>query len=163
MIPARGPQTMFLYSFCQYLLKPHVFGCSLGGRACQQVLRAKHLLTMSVQTSLGKSAAAGKRVVIRHVSRYVATVRLTMRVGLFKGGTTSLKRTKDELQREHIFDSLTRGTALRLPRSFTHKHAQPRYPSPGIQTASSHENFVWGPRAGIIFHFAGIFDSRISQ
>ena len=48
MIPARGPQTKFSYIFCWYLLKPHVFCCSLGGRACQQVLRAKHLLTMSV-------------------------------------------------------------------------------------------------------------------
>ena len=48
VIPARGPQTKFSYIFCWYLLKPHVFCCSLGGRACQQVLRAKHLLTMSV-------------------------------------------------------------------------------------------------------------------
>ena len=39
MIPARGPQTKFSYIFCWYLLKPHVFCCSLGGRACQQVLR----------------------------------------------------------------------------------------------------------------------------
>ena len=63
----------------------------------------------------------------------MATVRLTMRVGLFKGGTTSLKRTKDELQREHIFDSLTRGTALRLPRSFTHTNT----PSLGTQAQVS--------------------------
>ena len=48
MIPARGPQTKFSYIFCWYLLKPHVFCCSLGGRACQQVLRAKHQLKISV-------------------------------------------------------------------------------------------------------------------
>ena len=43
MIPARGPQTKFSYIFCWYLLKPHVFCCSLGGRACQQVLHARSM------------------------------------------------------------------------------------------------------------------------
>ena len=32
----------------KHLLKMHVFGCNPGGRACQQVLRAKHLLKMHV-------------------------------------------------------------------------------------------------------------------
>ena len=41
MIPARGPQTKFSYIFCEYLLKQQVFCCSLGGRVCQQVLRAR--------------------------------------------------------------------------------------------------------------------------
>ena len=128
MIPARGPQTKFFRDNSSIW------------RTCQQVLRAKHLLT-SALVAIAKIAL--QRLHCKDCIAEIPLQRLHCRDCI----------AKVALQRLHCRDCIAKVALQRM-------HCKGCIAKNALQRL--HRNFVWGPRAGIIRHFLKEMKEKMS-